>query len=186
MADTVPDRFEIDIDRDGVRRYLRLSGLVAILPWFLFFGGFLGIVAGVERLEQIPDPTVRESVTLIVSRFGIGLAIGALLGLVLYGLLVHRGSRHAASASTLRVDGMFLHVIQGAVVREDRKIHFNRISDYSVIDGPLMRMCGIRALGITCATTRPNGRIIIPGVIDAERIRDQLCTIDREREDRVG
>jgi membrane protein YdbS with pleckstrin-like domain len=184
-----PDRFEIEIDRAGLLRYMRLQGLTTWLPIFVFFGGFFGFVACLDtlkHLQQTGEASLETSAILIASRVGIGLAIGAAIGLVVYLLFVHRGSRRAAQALTLRVDGMFLQVIQDGIAREDRKIHFNKISDYAVVDGPLMRRCGIRGLSISCATPRANGTIFIAGIVDAERIRDLLCTIDREREDRVS
>ncbi len=189
MSTGVPERFEIDLDRRGLLRYLRLQGLVSWPPIFLFFGGFFGFIACIDAMKQMDhagDTPLYSYMVLIASRVGIGLVIGAAIGVVLYLIFVHWGSHRAAQTLSLRVDGMFLHIISHGLVREDRKIHFNKLNDYAVIDGPLMGRCGIRGLSISSATLRGTGTIFIPGVVDAERIRDLLCTIDREREDRIS
>ena len=77
---------------------------------------------------------------------------------------------------------MFLHIIRGGYIREDRKIHFSMISDYAVVDGPLMRRFGIQAVSINAVSGRPNPSMDILGVIDAPHVRDLLCEIDRARE----
>lgn len=188
MTTTVtPERFEIEIDRDGLLRYMRLQGLTTLMPLFLFFGGFFGFIACIDALKQLDlvDSPLAAYAMIIVRRVGIGLVIGVVIGGLLYLILIYRGSRRAARSLALRVDGMFLQIVQHGIIHEDRKIHFNKINDYAVVDGPLMRRCGIRGLSISCSTPRANGTILIPGVIDAERIRDLLCTIDRQREDRL-
>ncbi len=181
----VPEQFEIDIDRAGLLRYMRLQGLVTFIPFFLFFGAFFGLVASIDTLKQMDPHTAGAVISVLGSRIGIGLGVGFALGAGLYLMFIHRGSRLSAQSLSLRVDGMFLHIIRDGIIREDRKIHFNKITDYAVIDGPLMRRCGIRALSIACAAMRANSLLVIPGVVDAERIRDLLCVIDREREDRT-
>ena len=184
-ANAAPERFEVEIDRAGLLRYLRLQGLVTLPPLFLCLGGLFGFIAYLDTLKQMDDPMASVHAVLVLSRIGSGLAIGAAIGFLLHLIFIHRGSHRAAQSLTLRVDGMFLQVIQHGVSREDRKIHFNKINDYTVVDNPLMRRCGVRALTISCAAPHVHGTIFIPGVVDVERIRDLLCSIDRQREDRL-
>jgi hypothetical protein len=183
---TAPECFEIEIDRVGLLRYLRRQGLGWVVV-FVAFGVFFGLVAVAEAMEKIHfGEPASEQWKIAISRIGMVLVSGSVLGWLAYWVFVHRGSRRAADGLRLRVDGMYLHIINEGLVRVDRKIHFNKVTDYAVIDGPVLRHCGIRALSITCDGARPNAVLVIPGVIDAERIRDLLCAIDRQREDRVG
>lgn len=142
-------------------------------------------MAGVDKLKHLdPEGFSTQAAAVVISRTGVGIGIGVLLGLGVYLGFVHLGSRRRAYGLRLRIDGMFLHLVRDGITREDRKIHFNKISDYAVTDGPIMRLCGIRGLFIVGTSMSPASLMFIPGVIDAERIRDTLCLIDRQREDR--
>ena len=69
----------------------------------------------------------------------------------------------------------------------DRKIHFNQLTDYSVIQDYDMRRAGIFAVRMTLES--PHGiksSIVLPGVIDAIAVRDKLVALDFEREKLPG
>ena len=183
-ATTAAEKFDIEIDRVGLLAYLRWSAALALFGVFIFFGGILGVVAGSETIRNNGLTDLTSILLAELRSIGLGIVGGLSFALICYLVFFHWRSIKVAQTLSLRVDGMFLRIIRGGLLREDRKIHFSMISDYAVVDGPLMRRFGIQAISINGVSGRPNPNMVILGVIDATRIRDLLCEIDRSREDR--
>ncbi len=184
LANATAERFDIEIDRVGLLAYLRWSAALSLSGVFIFFGGMFGVAIGGDAIKKDGVTELASALPVVLRCLGIGLGGGFSFALICYLIFFHWRSIKAAQTLALRVDGMFLHIIRRGFICEDRKIHFSMISDYAVIDGPLMRRCGIQAVSINGISGRPNPSMVILGVIDAPRIRDLLCEIDRLREDR--
>jgi membrane protein YdbS with pleckstrin-like domain len=178
------ERFDIEIDRGGLLAYLRWSAALSLIGVFIFFGGMFGIAVGGDAIKKDGIADLASALPVVLRFLSLGLGGGFLFALICYLIFFHWRSITVAQALSLHVDGMFLRIVRGGLLREDRKIHFSMISDYAVVDGPLMRRFGILAISINGVSGRPNPNMIILGVIDAPRIRDLLCEIDRAREDR--
>jgi Bacterial PH domain len=183
-ATTAAEKFDIEIDRVGLLAYLRWSAALALCSIFTFFGGMFALGLAADILQKESASNLFSAVITSLRAVGLGVGCGFFFGLICYLIFFHWRSLKIAQTTTLRVDGMFLHIIRGGFIREDRKIHFSMISDYAVVDGPLMRRFGIQAISMNGVSGRPNPSMVILGVIDAPRIRDLLCEIDRAREDR--
>jgi membrane protein YdbS with pleckstrin-like domain len=151
----------------------------------IFFGGMFGVAADGDAIKKDGFADLASALLVILRVFGVGIGSGFFFTLICYLIFFHWRSIKVAQTLILRVDVMFLHIIRGGFIREDRKIHFSMISDYAVVDGPLMRRLGIQAISINGVSGRPNPSMVILGVIDAPRIRDLLCEIDRARESRT-
>lgn len=81
------------------------------------------------------------------------------------------------------VVGPYLQIKSFGFINADRKIHFKDLADYKVVEGPIMRSCGIKSIYITCSPG-PNGiaYVRLLGIEDAEKWRDVLIKLDAERE----
>lgn len=180
MSDPYPEELPIEIDRDGLRRYLRLKWGVAWTAPLACFGALFGL-AGIEHFAKGTDSLLGALLALILCGAA-GLAGGVLIGLVCYFVFSHRVAGRLASTLAVSVEGAYLRIRQHAFSRSDRKLHFRAIVDFAVIQDDLMRSTGVEALSITTTAGGNQSTIIIPGVKDCLKVRDLLAEIDRLRE----
>lgn len=182
MTDSYPDKIEFDIDRDALRRYLRVKWFVTWVAGLAFFGGFFGLAAACERVEKHDIQSVQEHLTLLAGGIGFGFFAAFVLATVLYFLFSHRLAATMAASLRVTVEGAFLRIIQHGSVRVDRKIHFRSIVDYTTVESSLMRRFGIMALHMT---TIGGGNQLGPqilGIRECPSVRDTLAQIDALRE----
>jgi putative membrane protein len=103
--------------------------------------------------------------------FGIGLLLALLHGITLGPWLTRRQReelRYWLDGSTLRAD-------QGVFFRRQRAIPLDRITDLALVQGPLMRRCGIWGLQVqTSGTGHGAPEAILLGLEEPERVRDFL------------
>ena len=179
--DPHPQQITFDFDREALRRYLRLRGLTL---WIIGLGGlgsFIGFCTAMDMLqrantafpEKLPD-----ALTHFV-RLGAG---GIVLGLLCYLICSHRQAVSHARSISLEVDGAFVRVREGGLFKTDRKIHFRSVVDYSLVEGPILRRCGLKTLRMSVPVGAPAGLIQITGLRDCDAVRDQLAEIDALRE----
>lgn len=169
-----------------LRRYLRLKGAILWLGALCALGAFMGFPATGKLLDN-PNVSAPEKIRSVAHRVGIGAGLGLALGSLGYLLISHRRAGSEADAVSLRVEGPFVRVTFGCLTHVDRKLHFRSIVDYSLVDGPLRRRLGLRTLVMTVPAVvspggPPGGSVLLTGVKDAERVRDELATLDAERE----
>ncbi len=180
MSDPYPEELPIEIDRDGLRRYLRLKWGTAWVTPLAFFG----IILGPPGSEHFAKGTDSPLVALLAVLLGgaAGLAAGVLIALMCYFVFSHRIAGRLASSLAVSVEGAYLRIRQHSVSRSDRKLHFRAIVDFAVIQDDLARYAGVEALSITTTAGGNQSTIIIPGVKDCLKVRDLLAEIDRLRE----
>ena len=177
-----PETFEVEIDRDRLRAYLRARWLISwfcTLGFFCLMFGAMGVSGMIERHPRMPG---RDTALFVASVLGLSTLLAVALSLAAYFLLSHaRAARHAATLR-LDVEGSYLRIRQVAGGLRDRKLHFRSLVDYTTVEGPLMHRFGIAILQITTTAGGPASIINIPGVRDCLRVRDMLAEIDAQRE----
>lgn len=181
MTDPYPSTLNIEIDRDRLRKYLRVKWLWMWTYPLSFFGILFGFAACAGALDD--GITSRSDALLLVARcIATGIGISALIALVCYLIFSHRIASRLAASLEVSVEDAFLRVREHARVMFDRKLHFRSIVDYAVTQDSLMRYFGIHSLVMTTTAGGQNTNLIIPGVKDCLQVRDLLADIDRQRE----
>jgi hypothetical protein len=180
MSDSYPESFSIEIERQKLCRYLRCEALVTALLPCLIFGTYFGAIWGSRRRGDGPT----DLWTTIPLGMAIGFSVGLVVALVLYIVLGHFTGRLRANRLEVSVVGPYLRIVEGVVMRRDRKLHFRSIVDYSCFAGPLMRVCGVGGIMLTTMAGGQAGTVRIRGVKDALVVRDMLSEIDCLREER--
>ena len=184
MKDRFPETLALEIDRQLLRKYLRLKSILMCQCVM----GLLGFPAGMALMEDAlkkDGTTLLERLGLIALGIGLGQLGALLLTSLLYLILMHRQTGQYADGLEVRVEGAFLRVCAPVVFagRRDRKLHFRSIIDYTVVEGPLMRRLGIMGLQINTAGQNLHQNVIlIPAIKNALATRDLLAEIDAARE----
>jgi membrane protein YdbS with pleckstrin-like domain len=84
-------------------------------------------------------------------------------------------SRRQAEALRYWLDGTTLRVDVGVYFLKRKAIPLDRVTDFVLAQGPLMRWCGIWAIHVQTAGAGQNvAEAMLYGVRDAERVRDEL------------
>lgn len=181
--DPHPENIDIEIDRESLCKYLRLSW---IKGWFIvsaIFGFLFGIIQPLESIDKKGFTNITDLLLLLANSLGISLLISSSIVFFIYLLLGHWRAKKTADALYVKVEGSFLrvisHNIQGTF---DRKVHFRSITDYSTIENRSMKKHGIKALQMNTTGGTIASLIRIDGVKDCDRIRDLLAEVDELRE----
>ena len=187
MTDPYPQEFEIPIERDKLYMYWRYQ-------WILSFATICGLLGtAIGMTSTLPSPrfplpsnlTPIEIILRVCMGIGTGAIVGGGIGAILYFLFCDRWTRKSAEEYKVAVQGQFLRVTKGARLITDRKLHFRAIVDFMYVQGPYMRRFGIHGIRMTTTAGGQHSAVEIHAVQDAMKVRDQLCEIDRIREDQV-
>lgn len=184
MTEPHPQEFELEIERDRLRAYLRFKWFA----WWIAALSALGIGFGLSSVAKTLDQGLQPwdaMLILVVRAIGIGWGAGLLLAGVLYFAFSRRLADRFADELRVSVEGPYLRIRQHVVVATDRKLHFRAIVDYAAIQDPLMRWFGIHALQMTTAGGGATAMITVPGVKDCLEARDMLSEIDCRRENQA-
>ena len=182
MDDPYPEHFELEIDRERLRRYLRVHWFLAWMTLFTSFGAVFGMASAIDEFEKNPV-NFWVAVSTAAQCTGMGAAIGFGGAVVMYFVFSHYLAARYADALRVNVEGAFLRIRERSLLEfRDRRLHFRSIVDYVVVQGWLMRRFNIAALQMTTTGGGPKSTIQIPGVRDCLQVRDALSHIDRLRE----
>jgi hypothetical protein len=181
MGDPYPTHLNIEIDRDRLRRCLRVTWLCYWFAGFLFYGGLIsfGFAADAIGKRDLADPHV---IWLWLLKFGECLGGCLLVALLCYFLFSHWIAGRVAESLQVTVEGSFLRIRQHVFMLSDRKLHFRAIVDYTAMQHFLMRRYGLYSIRMTTIGGGPRSFVTIPGIKDGPQIRDTLADIDRLRE----
>ncbi|MDX1964030.1 MAG: hypothetical protein SFX18_12820 [Pirellulales bacterium] len=175
-----PENLTIEIDRDRLRKYLRVKYLFYFTP-LLIFGALIGFTSSIKTLERTGEFNF-DTLLFVLRCIGTGVGISLLIALSGYfGCVYFYCARYAYTLS-LTVEGAFLRIRQHSEIFTDRKLHFRSIVDYTVSQSYFMRLFQIESLQMS--TTGRNDNLSIPGVKDCLQVRDMLAEIDSQRENR--
>jgi hypothetical protein len=178
MTDSYPESFTIEIEREKLCRYLRLEVLCGSLLPCTFFGSYFGLVTAFQRYAS--DNI--DLWTRIPLRMGAGFVIGSAVALVVYAIFGHTMSRLRANGLEVSVEGAYLRISEGVFMRNDRKLHFRSLVDYSCFSGPLMRFCRVEGILLNTTAGGRYSTLCLKGIKNALEVRDMLSEIDRMRE----
>ncbi|MDR3405196.1 MAG: hypothetical protein P4L99_22060 [Chthoniobacter sp.] len=186
MSDPYPTNLTIEIDRPRLRRYLRTKWLLTWLMLFFFIGGFLSFdMTGIAVQRQHLEPGVETFLIIKGGSIGTGACLG--VAVLLYFLFSHWLAARVAANLEVAVEGPFLRIRQGAIIRIDRKLHFRSVVEYATVQTFLLRKFEMHALLFTttayarAANGLAAGNTIF-GIKDCEKVRDTLAEIDALRE----
>lgn len=148
-----------------------------------FIGGLFGLISPIERIENGRTEGIRDIVFQLSLGVLYGILISTVIATILYFIFSHFRAKKISESQALEVEGPFLHVSQNAgFVKQDRKIHFRAITDFSVIEDKRMRRYGIQALHMNTTSGSQTGFIRVDGVKEGDQMRDLLAEIDILRE----
>ncbi len=186
--DTLPESFPIEIDRERLRRFLRLHCLIGWMVITGFFGFFAGIgtIGDAIKANELREKEGRQAVILshatILRHLANGMAMGGSIGLVFYLCMGQWTSAAYARNIRLSVEGAFLRVQSGVFLRQDRKIHFRSIHDYAVVETYFSRLTGVQVLRMNVSGSMQRPWLHIAGIKDCLEVRDMLAEVDARRE----
>ena len=183
MSDQYPATLNVEIDRDRLRNYLQMKGLLVWAIPFSVLGGLFGFARLVRDLEHGLAAHANAG-SILAGNIATGIGISLLIALFAYLVFSHRLASRFAASLKVTVEDAFLHVRYRTIVLCDRKLHFRSIVDYAVTQDFLMRYFGIFALQMATTAGGQNTNLVVPGVKDCFRMRDILADIDRLRENR--
>ena len=103
--------------------------------------------------------------------FGLGLIL-ALVHYFAFGLWL---CPQQANNLCYRLDGSTLRVDGGVFFLFRKSIPLERITDVALVQGPLLRYCGIWAMQIQTAGT-PTAEAVLYGVCEPEKVRDLILS----------
>jgi hypothetical protein len=176
---------EFEIDRRALLRYSRVQALIGYCAAMLPFVFLVALACFKVHREWNPSMGMASYVGWLLVYGIAGILAGLLVGCGTYFLTSHATSRLVSQNLRLIVEGPYLRIISGGFFITDRRIHFRDINDYSVEEGPLLRMFGLKALRFHVMATGGTGQFptrTIVGLVNPEKVRDQLCDIDAARE----
>ena len=183
MTDQYPENFEIEIDRDALYKYLFVKYLGNWIFGPLFVACFITLFSAGTYADNHDPVEIQSLVFVALTSFGIGLLAVAIVVVPAFLVFVHFMVGNAAKHLHVAVEGAFLHIVQENFIRVDRKLHFRAITDYSTVEGCLMRYFGLMALKMTTiGGSRLDSTIQIVGIKDCMKVRDMLAEIDSMRE----
>lgn len=109
--------------------------------------------------------------------FGIGLVLS-----IVHFFLTGPGlTRRQAAALSYWLEGSTLRVDQGVILLKRKSIPLDRVTDVVIVQGPIMRWCGIWGLQVqTAGTGQGVPEAVLYGLSDPESVRDQLMA-ERDR-----
>ncbi|XOV84026.1 MAG: PH domain-containing protein [bacterium] len=97
-----------------------------------------------------------------------------LFGLVLIPLIMWLINKHY-NALSCEMTEKFLKVRKGVLVKIEKNVPLEQITDLGIVEGPLMRFLGIKQLSVETAGQSSTGPLVkLLGVVDAESFRDQV------------
>jgi hypothetical protein len=117
--------------------------------------------------------------------FAVTFALLSFLVLILGYYNYWRYSAEYADKLTVSIEGPYLRIIECRKTMSDRKIHFNQLMDYTIIQDRKMKRLNMKSLRISTNQMLGNGRrsyIEIPGIVNIEKVRDQLAEYDYKHE----
>jgi hypothetical protein len=184
-----PESFPIAIDRPAYRRHLERQARRLSFNTTTLFGFLLAMAAFViplpteHRVQAVSSAEWQHALWIAGISGGTVLIIAITCGFLGYLIWGRRRARRIAEAAYAAVDGAFLHIRTDGLARTDSKAHFRNVDAYSTYCTAAMQRDLITHLHCTLSG---GGLLVIPAVVNAEQVRDQLAAIDAAREHRRG
>ena len=170
------DVFAIPIDRAAVRLYYIVLFCIACVGIAIVCFLFMAFI----RFASSHNPFIPQLTTgqLLMSIIGRGFGFFVLYALVVtavYFLFAKWLTEWQVDALQYRVEGKTLCVDWGVFFLQRKAIPLDRITDFALVQGPLMRILGIWAMRVQTASTglqTPEATLI--AIENPEKVRDEL------------
>ncbi len=186
MKDEHPHTIQIEIDREGLRKYFRKTWLQQWLWGLSIFGILFGVIIPLESIENGKVDGPLHLIQLLLTGAFFGLLLSTSIALTAYFICSHSKARKIADSQTLTVEGAFLRITkQTALMKVDRKIHFRAVIDFSIIEDSRMEKYGIKALQMNTTGGSAQSLLRIDGIKECDKVRDMLAEIDHLRENQT-
>lgn len=167
---------DFQIDRSCLRKYQNSLGKNILYISFVTSVLFGFFVIFFLMYNPKTKASFLESVSLGFWTFSGVLLVLSLLSVLYYYFTIGRFAKVYAESFSVMVSGSFLRIIEQKKIYSDRKIHFNQLTWYSIIQDSFMKSAGIKALVI--GTKNPHLQILILGLESVEEVRDFLVDYD--------
>lgn len=116
------------------------------------------------------DPKVK---TYMLLQFLFVLLI-TLVGILLVPAVMWLINKHY-NALSCEMTEKFLKVRKGVIVKTEKNVPLEQITDLGIVEGPLMRYLGIKQLSVETAGQSSTGPLVkLLGIVEAESFRDQV------------
>jgi hypothetical protein len=139
-----------------------------------------------ERIQMFRPVGFVDAFGLFCLHTLTGLAVGSLIGCLIYVVGFHLTSIYAAKNLRLVVEGAYLRLVTGSVFPIDYRLHFKDLRDYTIYSGPVLSRFGLGMLSFRISNSPQSIRYYVVGLVDANKVRDHLCEIDSARENRLN
>jgi len=179
---------EIELDRQAINKYYAWFGLHAIVVGITIVSLILGFMWFVDIVQKDSSPEIVWNAILQgFACFAIVWITFMILGVLIGYLNFWRYSKSYSENLHVTIEGPYLRIIEYRKVYSDRKIHFNQLMDYTILQDIRMKKLNMKTIriGTNQAMSGNNGmrwHIDIPGVINAEKTRDFLADYDYQHE----
>src|SRR6185436_12029910 len=130
MSDPYPNDLTVEIDRDRLRKYFRISAFLAITAACLVLGFVSSMGRIGDRLKEADLKTFNDLILFCLRGLAVGIGVSMLVALLIYFVFFHRSAARRAASLVVTVEGPFLRVRQDGAFLMDRKLHFRAIVEY--------------------------------------------------------
>lgn len=167
---------DIQINSSGLWRYQKRLGINLLFTSFV-----ISVIFGfIVMFSLMFAPKIKASFFESIW-FGFWTFLSVLFVLSLISILYSyytnwRFAREYAGSLSVMVSGSYLRIIEHGYLYSDRKIHFNQLTWYSIMQDSSMKSAGIKALLI--GTRNAHLPIKILGIESIEEVRDFLVDYD--------
>lgn len=121
-------------------------------------------------LRGVFDPKIK---TYMLLQFLFVLLV-TVFGILLIPVVMWVINKHY-NALSCEMTEKFLKVRKGIIVKTEKNVPLEQITDLGIVEGPVMRYLGIKQLSVETAGQSSTGPLVrLLGVIDAETFRDQV------------
>ena len=120
MSDQYPNDLTVEIDRERLRKYFRVSAFLIIMAACLAIGfaNSLGRIG--DGVKEADLKTINDLIFFCIRGFAVGIGVSVLVALLIYFVFFHRSAARRAASLIVTVEGPFLRVRQDGAILMDR------------------------------------------------------------------
>ena len=172
------DVYNIPIDRNAARLHRMIHFFIVTIS--IAIGMFIFIILPIRLASHDLNP-FGPSLTFggkLLNAIGTGFCFFVLYGLALaaiYFLFAKWLIEWQIDALNYRIEGRTLRVDSGVFFLKRKGVPLDRITDFALVQGPLMRLLGIWALQVqTAGVGTPTPEATLIAIENPEKVRDEL------------
>jgi membrane protein YdbS with pleckstrin-like domain len=165
------EQFAIPIDRNAAKKYCLVQNFIIALVALVFGVAPLAFVLIMSLIFFLLAGN-----GFIIGVIGVFCSTGFLLLFCAgYFFFAKWLVEHQVEALNFRIEGQTLRVDYGFIFLKRKSIPLDRVTDFGLVQGPVMRMLGIWALQVQTASTGTNiPEATLIAIENPEKVRDEL------------